>query len=177
MNAWLVCFDGSFDRQVVRVYTHKTPFQPGRFALNFDFLEAFQHRSLAIVPPDRFTKDHAERHIVHQCLQRAGRALRAGKIGMHPAPLSAMPVAAIVALHSEAERITGKLGAIEHDLAGKLRVGMRRLGKADPAFVTEDHAEIRTIAQLPRNGMSLDVNIAPAGIFFDAIFGDSEMEG
>src|SRR5271167_4620310 len=49
--------------------------------------------------------------------------------------------------------------------------------KTDPALVAEDHAEVRTVPKLPGKSMSVDVELAPTDVFFDAIFGDAEMEG
>jgi hypothetical protein len=88
-----------------------------------------------------------------------------------------MTIAAVVALHAEAERLAGEGAAIEDYFSGKGGVGMRRLAKADPAYVAEDGAEIRMVAELPGNGVAAHEEVAPAVAMPDAAIGDAEEEG
>ena len=91
----------------------------------------------AFVPEHSLAKDQSERHLVDQRLQCARRSPGPGKICVRPPPEAAMPVSTVVPLHAEAQRISGKLPAIERDLSGEERIRMRRSGKPDPALVAQ----------------------------------------
>ena len=80
---------------------------------------------LSIVPKHSFAKDQSERHLVDQRFQsRCGVAV-ARKVDVRPRPEVAMPVAAVVSLQSKSQRLAVKDLAIECDLPGENRIGVR----------------------------------------------------
>jgi len=133
------------------------------------------------MPEHRFAKDQPEWHLVYQRLQstRLGCArtpVRARKIGMGPGPEIAMPVSAVVPLHSESQRIAGKSFAIQHDLAGKKSVRMRSSGKSNPPLVAQSDAKRRTPMQIPRNVMPLNLHHSATKSFADFIVARAELK-
>ena len=68
---------------------------------------------------------------------------------MGPSPEVAMAVTTVVSLHSEAQWVSCKTPAVQRNLAGKKRVGMRRSGESNPPLVAERDAKCRTIAEVP----------------------------
>ena len=114
--------------------------------ISSDLLQIPEFVFFSLMPEHRFAKDQPEGHFVYQCLQCARTSHRSGKIRMRPSPEVAMPVSAVVSLHSEAQRIAFEAPAIERDLAGKKRVGMRRSRESNPALVAQRDAKCGTIA-------------------------------
>jgi len=80
---------------------------------------------LSIVPEHGFAKEQSERHLVDQRFQSCCRAAVAGKVRVSPRPEVAMPVAAIVSLQAKSEGLALKDLAIESDLPGENRIGVR----------------------------------------------------
>src|SRR5208282_5950741 len=102
----------------------------------------------------RFAKDQPEGHFVYQGFEcarfRCARTpVGAGKISMGPSPEVAMPVSAVVSLHSEPQRVSLKSPAIQRDVAGKKRIGMRGARESNPALVAQRGAKRGTVMQVP----------------------------
>src|SRR5271157_292160 len=95
---------------------------------------------------------------------------------MQPRPEIAVTEAAVVALHTDAERVAAKYPVAETDLAAEDCVRMRRAREADPSFVAERDAEVRAIAEIPRNGLTSHLNRTATTVFFDAIQTNLEEE-
>jgi hypothetical protein len=91
-----------------------------------DFAKLAEYVPFSVVPQHCFPKNQAEWHLVDQRFQRAGWSVGSQKISVRPAPKVAMPVSTIVSLNSEAQWIHFAAAAIESDLPGKQRIGMRR---------------------------------------------------
>ena len=99
------------------------------------------------------------------------------EVGVRPAPVGAVAVAAIVSLQPKAEGLARKAFSIESDLALENGVRMRRLGKADPAPVAQYRTEIGCVAKLPGNRVASDADGSPTSAFFDPDFGDAPVKG
>src|ERR1039458_9015792 len=122
--------------------------------LSSDLLQIPEFVRLPLMPEHRFAKDQPEWHFVYQgfecaCFPCARTAVGAGKIGMGPSPEVAMPVSAVVSLNSEPQRIPFKTPAIQRDLAGKKRVGMRGSRESNPALVAQRDAKLGSTVQIP----------------------------
>src|SRR5271165_907245 len=102
------------------------------------------------MPQHRFSKDQSKWHLIDQRFERARRRIAPRKIRVRPSPEVAMPIPAIVSLHSEAQRIARDPLTIESDLSRKHRVGVRCPREADPTLAAQGHAKCRTITQVPR---------------------------
>src|ERR1035438_2222627 len=128
------------------------------------------------MPQHRFAKDKAEGHFVYQSFQCACPSIGAGKIGMGPGPEVAMAVAAVVALHAGSQWVALKGPAIQCDSPGKYRVGVGGARKADPTFITQRDPKGRAPAQIPRDRVGIDLQLAATKAFTDFIFSASEAE-
>src|SRR5882724_3959200 len=147
-------------------------FGPGNFRFFY-----FPHADLsAAVKEDRVSKDQAERQVVHQRFQTAGTVgLR--KIRVHPAPVTSVAVAGVVALDAKTQGLAADLLGVKHDFAGKCGVRMRRAGEANPTLVAERCAKVRMDMQIPGDVVTLGVNISPAPALFNPAFGGAAVEG
>ena len=124
---------------------------------------------LSIVPKHSFTKDQSERHLVDQRFQSGCRPPVARKVRVSPRPEVAMPVAAVVSLHAKSQRFPLKDPAIECDLPGKKRIGVRCSRKADPAFGAQSHAKGGTVAQVPCDRVTVHLQGTLAAILCDGV--------
>src|ERR1035438_4364301 len=128
------------------------------------------------MPQHRFAKDKAEGHFVYQSFQCACPSIGAGKIGMRPGPEVAMAVAAVVALHAGSQWVALEGPAVEGDSPGKDRIGVGGSRKANPTLVTQGHTEGGAPAQIPRDRMTINLQLASTRAFTDFIFSASEAE-
>jgi len=128
------------------------------------------------MPEHRFAKDQPEWHFVYQCFKGAGMCVAAGKVRVGPSPEVAMPVSAVVSLHSEPQRIARKAPAIKHDLAGKKRVGMRGSRESNPALVAQRDPKCGTTVQVPRNCVPRNLHFSSARVLADFMVADLEVE-
>ena len=131
----------------------------------------------SFVPQHRVTKHHAEWQVVYQSFQRAGCAIGLPEVRVHPAPVRAMPVAAIVSLHAKSQGRPRERSPVQNDYTGKSRVGVRRTAKAYPAFIAQRRTERRIKLQAPGHGVTVHAQIPPAHSFFDAALCDPAMKG
>src|ERR1700747_2078893 len=102
-------------------------------APDFRFFDFSHPGGFSPVPQDCVPRDDAERQIVYECFQTTSATVGVRKIRVHPAPVVAVAVAAVVALYAKSQRLAGELLAVEINLTGKCGIPMRRAGKADPA--------------------------------------------
>ena len=175
MNAGRGRFDGGVDGEISST-GGEMPLQAVGLPNNFFFAKVLQGDRDSFVPENGFAEEKAEGHVVDEGFESAGGAVRLRKIGVHPAPEGAMAVAAVVTLDAEAEGIAGESVAVENDLARKNGVGMGRLRETDPPLVAEGGAEVGAVTKIPGEGMTIDEEVAPAGVFVDAVFGDATMK-
>ena len=174
MHTWAATVDGSFQPEAVTGNTVKIPLHV--FARVSVVLEIAEDILLPIVPEHRFAKDQSEWHLVDQSFERGCRAAGAGKICVRPSPEVAMAESAVVSLHAEPERVSGKSAAVERDLAGENRIGVRGTREANPALVAQGHAKRGAVAETPRNDMAVDFQSSPAGIFPDLDAANSKVK-
>ncbi len=177
MNSGRLRLDRDFDGRSIACQGGEFPLKSRRFAFNFDFPHVPKCRWAPLVPQYRLAKDHAERQVIHQRFKRARCSLRAGEIRMRPAPVRAVAVSGVVALHAKAERLPRKSCSVKKDLSRKDSVRMWGLRKSDPPFIAQDHPEIRAVTQSPGDGVTACVELPPARISFDATFGNVKVEG
>src|ERR1035438_10214905 len=156
---------------------------PQSIAISSALLQIAKFVCLSLMPEHRFAKDQAERHFVDQGFQsarsrfpRARRIVGARKIGVGPSPEVAMAVSTIVSLNSEPQRIPVKTAAIERDVPGKKRVGMRCSGESNPAFVAQRETKCGLILDIPGNRVAINFQRSAAGILADFVVADSKME-
>ena len=95
---------------------------------------------------------------------------------MRPRPEVAMPVSAVVSLHSKPQRLSFETPAIQPDHAGKNRVGMRRSRESNPALVAQRDPKFGMILQIPRDRMPSNFQFSAAGALADFILAHSEMK-
>src|ERR1035441_1170946 len=131
---------------------------------------------LSVVPEHRFAKDQSERHLVDYRFQRACRPVGPRRIRVRPCPEVAMPVSAVMPLHSESKWVSCKAPPIERDLSGKNRVAVRRPREPNPPLIAQGHAKRRTVAQVPGDGMPVHFQRSSAGIIVDAIVSNSKVK-
>src|SRR6266496_6605783 len=81
-----------FPLQVSPVFTHLTKFA--------------KHMLPAFMPEHRLAKNHPQRHVIDQRLERARSCRRAKEVRMRPSPEVPMTVTAIMALQAESQRPT-----------------------------------------------------------------------
>ena len=140
------------------------------------FLQVSEDVLLSIVPEHSLAKDQAERHVVDQRFQGGRRLAGPWEVRVCPGPEAAMPVSAIVSLHSEAQRVSGETPAIEGDLPEKKRIGVRRARETNPAFVAQRYAKRRTVVQVPGDRVPINLQGSVAGIFSDPIVANSKVK-
>ena len=87
-----------------------------------------------------------------------------------------MAVTGIVSLNAKAERIAGKAFSVEENFAGENGVGVRRSRETNPTFVAKGNSERGVVAKIPGDGVAIDVEIAPGGIFVDAVVSDATVK-
>lgn len=95
---------------------------------------------------------------------------------MRPAPEVAMPVSTIVSLNSKSQRFTLKTSAVECDLPEKKRVGVWRSRESNPALIAQRDPKRGTVAEIPGDGMPINLHRSPAGVFVDSIVADSKVK-
>src|SRR5450755_4816223 len=95
---------------------------------------------------------------------------------MRPGPEVAMAVATVVSLHPGSQDVPFKISDIHRDPAGKHRVGVGSPRKSNPTFVTQRHTKGRAPAQIPRDRVPVNLQLAATKAFTDFIFIDLEME-
>jgi len=144
--------------------------------VSLPFLEATEDVRFPIVPQNCLSKHQPEGHVVDQRFQRAHSSIGSKQTRMRPGPGVAMPVSTIMSLHPEPQRVPGKSPLIESDLPGKTRVGMRRSRKTNPALIAQRDPKGRAVVQIPRDRMPRNFQRAPAGVVFDPVVADSEVE-
>ena len=106
-----------------------------------DFAEIAKNVFFPVMPKNGLVEDEREWHLVDQGFQRGRRLAGPRKVGMHPSPKVAVPVSAVVALNSEAERISAKDLAIENDLTRKCGIRVRRSRETNPSFIAQGYAK------------------------------------
>lgn len=169
-------FDGKFDRRAIFANGSKGPLQQIVLAVDLALDQFLEARPSSFVPQDDTPKYETERQIVDQCFE-GGRSACLRKVGVHPAPIRAVTIAAIMTLDAEAQGLLGELFPIELDFTAEGSVGMRRARKADPAFVAQHGAEIGMNRELPRNRMTVHDDVAPARFLLDAAVGNVAAKG
>ena len=100
-----------------------------------EFVNVREGVLFAFVPKDGPAKNQAEGQVVHQRFQCAGRSISLRKESVHPDPVCAMTIAAVMALEAESQRSSFEAISIECDVSGENRIRMRRSRETDPAFV------------------------------------------
>jgi len=146
------------------------------FLGSYGFLQTPEDMPLSIVPENSFAKDQSKRHLIDQRFHSSRGPAGPRKVGMHPRPEVAMPVSAVVSLHAKAQRVAGEAPAIERDLPGKKCIGMRRSRETNPAFVAQRDAKRGTVAQMPRDRVTINCQVSPAGILMDRVIARSKMK-
>ena len=174
MHTWSAPIDRGFQPHSIPRCAAKIPLKI--LAAVAGILQISKHLLLSFMPQHCFAKDQSKGHLIDQRFQRARRAARPGKICMRPRPEIAMPVSAVMPLHSEPQRISRKGSSIERDLPRKNRVGMWRTREANPALVAQGHAECRAVAQVPGDQMSVQLQAPLAGIFADAVIFNAKVK-
>src|SRR5208283_479416 len=173
MQARTASIDCSLEPESVACSTTEIPLHV--FA-DASFPQIAKNMLLPIVPEHGFAKRQSEWHLVDQSFERGCRATGAGKICVRPGPEVAMAESAVVSLHAEPESVSGKGAAVERDLAGKNRVGMRRSREANPALIAQSHAKCGTVAEIPRHCVAIDCQGPSAGIFLDLVAANSKVK-
>lgn len=139
-------------------------------------LQISEEVRLVLMPENRFAEDEAEGHVIGQDFERAGGPPGPQKINMRPSPETAVPIAAIVALHAKAQGFARELAVIERDLTGNDSIRMRSARKSDPSFVTQGYREAGRIAQIPCNLMLIHMQAPSAAVFVDGVIPNLEMK-
>jgi len=175
MDARPSAVDRRFQSPSVLLSTTKIPRKfIGR--ISSDLLQIPELVFFPIMPEHRFAKDQSEWHFVYQCFQCARRCAGQGKIRMRPSPEVAMPVSAVVSLHSKPQGVPLKTPAIQRDLSGKTSVGMRGSRESNPALIAQGDTKRGSILQIPCNRVPLNFQPSPAGALSDFLGTDAEVE-
>ena len=95
---------------------------------------------------------------------------------MDPNPETTMLVSRIVSLESESQWIALDRASVKSDLTGERRIRVRRTGKSDPPLIAERGSKSGAILKLPRNGVTVQAQRAPASILVDFIIENAEMK-
>src|ERR1700757_2938115 len=95
---------------------------------------------------------------------------------MRPCPEIAMPVSAVMSLHSEPQRVSRECASIECDFSREHCVRVWRAREANPSLIAQRHAKRGTVAQVPGDGASVHLQRSTARIFFNAIVANSKMK-
>src|SRR5437764_7405841 len=128
------------------------------------------------MPEHGLAKIESERHFVDERFQSARRFAFPWEIGVRPPPEVSMSISAVMALHSESQRIACEPAPVQCDLARKYRVRMRGAGESDPPFAAQCHPKIRLVLQVPFELMPLNIQRTATVVLSDFVFACLEMK-
>ena len=130
----------------------------------------------AFMPQHRFAKHQSKGHLVYQRFHCARPSARPRKIRVRPSPEVAVTVSAVVSLHSESQRLPGKRPPIQRNPPRKKRVRMRRPRKSDPPLVAHRETKRRTVMQVPRDRVTVNLQGSAARALVNSVVAHLEMK-